>query len=233
MLIVLNNKCSFKKDEYNNYLNKISKIKTNQNLVICPSDIYLLQSNKEPLMLGSQNVSKYEMGPHTGEISAQQLKSLGVKYTIVGHQERRVELNETKEDIKQKVKKLIKEDIIPIVCVGETNEQRNNDSYIETLLSELDFVINDFSESEKEKIIIAYEPIWCIGTECVPDIEYIYKVVSTIKKYYPNNSVLYGGGINDTNIESLKTIEDLNGYLLGQISLVPEKIQKFINILEN
>lgn len=233
MLIVLNNKCNFTKDEYNNYLNKISEIKTNQTLVICPSDIYLTSTKKEQLLLGTQNVSKYEIGAHTGEISATQLKSLGVEYTIVGHQERKYEFGETKEEIKQKVNNLINENITPIVCIGETKEQRKNGNYIDILLAELDFIINSFSEQEKEKIVIAYEPVWCIGTGHIPNTEEIYEVVTIIKRYYPKNSILYGGGINETNIGSLINIKDIDGYLLGESGLIPEKIQKFINILEN
>lgn len=233
MLIVLNNKCNFKKDEYIDYLNQISSIKTTKKLVICPSDIFLSLVKTNELLLGAQNVSKYEMGAHTGEISAQQLKSLGVKYTIVGHQERKSEFGETKEDIKYKIENLIKEDITPILCIGETKEERKNDNYIELLLSELNYITNSFSELEKEKIIIAYEPVWCIGTGRVPNVEEIDDVIKTIKKYYPKNSLLYGGGINENNINSLINIIDIDGYLLGGTSLVPEKIQKFINILEN
>lgn len=233
MLIVLNNKCNFNKDEYNDYLNQISKIKTHQQIIICPSSIYLSIKKTNEIILGAQNVSKYELGAHTGEVSATQLKSLGVEYAIVGHHERRKDFAETKEDIKQKIKNLIKEDIIPILCIGETEEQRKNNNHISILLTELDYIINTLSEQEKEKIIIAYEPVWCIGTGHVPNIEDIYEVVETINKYYPQNKVLYGGGINETNINSLKGLTNIDGYLLGESSLVPEKIQKFINILEN
>ena len=118
MIIALNNKCNLVKDEFYNYLEELYKLDSS-NLILIPStiNIPLVDSNK--IGLGAQNVSRDGSGPHTGEISAKQLNSFGVKYCLVGHSERRIEQKETNYDCAEKIKMLLDENIIPILCVGE------------------------------------------------------------------------------------------------------------------
>ena len=115
-LIVLNNKSNFVKDEYLKYIKELENL-NNSNIILCPSTCYL--SIETNLTLGSQNVSSYNSGSYTGEVNAKQLKSLGVKYSIVGHYEREHYFKESLDDIKEKIKRLLENDITPIVCVGE------------------------------------------------------------------------------------------------------------------
>lgn len=232
MIVVLNNKCNFTKEEFDKYHNQINKIKTSNRLIICPSNLYLSSCRLENIKLGSQNVSKYKNGSHTGEISARQLKSVGVEYTIVGHYERKKEFNETVNDEKLKIKNLLNESIIPIICVGETKEERLNGDYRKIIIKQIDATLEDLPEKEKDKIIIAYEPIWSIGRGIIPSKDQLEEIIYYIKEQYPNNFVLYGGSITDDNIYILKDTNGIDGFLLGIASLNVEKIEKFTKIIE-
>ena len=183
--------------------------------------------------LGAQNVSKTSCGAYTGEVSATQLKSMGVKYCIVGHSERRKYQHETDEEINQKVKLLLKEEIIPIICVGEEKEERETNRQNEVIAKELEEALKDLTIEEKKKVIIAYEPIWAIGTGLIPTNEEIEKIINLIKCHLPNTKVLYGGSANENNIEELRKISVIDGYLLGGISLKLEKLDIFLEKLEN
>ncbi len=229
MLVVLNNKCNFNRNEFEIYLDKLKKINTKNNIVLCPSYIYLSNKGLNDLVIGSQDVSKYTEGAHTGEVSARQLKYLNVKYTIVGHHERRSEEYELSSDISQKIKNLLKEKITPILCIGETDEERINLDYKTILMEELKEDLRTLSQKQKDKIIIAYEPIWCIGKKQIPSIREIDEVISLIKENYPNNKVLYGGGVNNKTIISLNKLNKVDGYLLGKISLDAKKLERLLN----
>ena len=229
MLIVLNNKCNFEKDKFKLYLKKLNKLSTTNEIILCPSYIYMDNIKLKRIFLGSQNVSKYDDGAYTGEISARQLKSIGVDYCIVGHSETRKNNKETNEDINLKIKKLLKYNIIPILCIGETEEEKLNNKTASIIKKELKEALKNIEK--REKIIIAYEPIWSIGTGNIPSPNEIEKVIFDIKKILPNNRVIYGGSVSNTNIEQIKETNLLDGYLLGKESLYPEKIQKIIEKL--
>ena len=226
MIIALNNKSNLEKDEFIKYLNNLKRISTNNTLILCPTylNISLVDNS---ILLGSQNVSKTLDGAFTGEISAKQLKSYGVKYSIVGHSERREYQKETNIDIKEKVIRLIEEGITPILCIGESKQERENNTYKEVLKEELS-ILNDLP---KDNIIIAYEPIWSIGTGIIPTNSEIIEVFTLIKSILPNNKVLYGGSANNDNIDTLKEIDLIDGYLLGGLSLKLDKLQEFLNKL--
>ena len=225
MIVALNNKSNLEKDEFINYLNNLKRISSNSTLILCPT--YLNIPLVDGVLLGSQNVSKENNGAFTGEISAKQLKSYGVKYSIVGHSERREYQKETNEDIKEKIIKLQENDIIPILCIGESKIERENGTYKEVLKEELS-ILNDLS---KDNIIVAYEPIWSIGTGIIPTNSEIEEVFTLIKSILPNNKVLYGGSANNDNIDTLKEIDLIDGYLLGGLSLKPDKLQEFLDKL--
>lgn len=226
MIVALNNKSNLGKEEFINYLNELNNIKTNSTLILCPTYLNIPLVNID-ILLGSQNVSKTDNGAFTGEISAIQLKEFNVKYSIVGHSERRGYQKETNEDIKEKIIKLQENNITPILCIGESKEERENGTYKEVLKEELS-ILNDIDNSN---IIIAYEPIWSIGTGIIPTNEEITEVFEFIKGILPNNKVLYGGSANNDNIDTLKTISLIDGYLLGGLSLKPDKLQIFLDKL--
>ena len=231
MIIALNNKSNLEKEEFKDYLLGLETISTTETLILCPTFLNLALSSQSHLIIGSQNVSKNENGAFTGEISASQLKSYQVKYTIVGHSERREYQKETNEEINLKIKQLLKNDITPILCIGESLEQRKENKVKEVLKEELTIALQDLTPEEKKKIIIAYEPIWSIGTGIIPTNEQIEEVFEEIKKSVPESKILYGGSANEENIDQLKKIKMIDGYLLGGLSLKIEKLKIFLQKL--
>ncbi len=233
MIIALNNKCNLSKEEFEEYQRKLTAIKSeNSKLILCPTITYLSLYNLNNIELGCQNVSKNDNGAHTGEVSASQLASLRVKYCIVGHSERRQELHESSEDTNLKIKNLLSQNIIPILCVGETKEEKELGKTKSLIKKQLEIAIKDLTAEEKNQIIVAYEPIWSIGTGLIPTIEDIEEVLSLIKEILPASNTLYGGSANDENIDYLKNSNLIDGYLLGGLSLKPDKLQIFIEKAE-
>ena len=181
-------------------------------------------------MLGSQNVSNNNEGAFTGEISAKNLKSYNVKYSLVGHSERRKNQKETEKDINEKIKRLLENNITPILCVGETMEERENGEVKKIIKTQVQLALAGVSPSDIEKIIIAYEPIWSIGTGNIPKIEDILLTNNYIREILPYNKIIYGGSVNEENIDNIKSPE-IDGYLLGGLSLKPKQLQTFIDKL--
>ena len=227
MIVVLNNKSNFTPEEFKSYLEKLEKIDYSE-LILCPTFINLALAG-DKIELGAQDVSPYDDGAHTGEISAMQLKTLGVKYSLVGHSERRE--FESEEELFSEIKKLFENNMIPILCVGESKEERESNKVEEVLDKELYNVINNLSREEQEKLIIAYEPVWSIGTGVIPTNDEIREVLRYIKNLLPNTKVLYGGSANEENIDTLKEIEEIDGYLLGGISLDIDRLQALLDKL--
>lgn len=231
MIIALNNKSNLTKEEFLKYQEDIQKLNfKTSNVILIPSNIYLAAANIPNISLGSQNVSMYEMGPHTGEVSASQLRQLGVSYCLVGHSERRKEQHETNIEIRNKIKNLLNQGIIPILCIGETKEEKNTAHTV--IYQELQEALNGLPAEELKKIIIAYEPVWSIGTGLIPTSTEIESIVTKIKETYPNNLVLYGGSVTLENIEKLTQENAVDGYLLGGLSLQLDKVQKLIDKIE-
>ena len=215
------------------YQNNISDIVCKSELILCASPINIAEFNINNCYLGSQNVSQYDIGAHTGEIAASQLKSYDVKYCIVGHSERRIEQKETSEETNKKIKNLLKEDITPILCIGETKEEHENNEADSKIREDLLSAIKNIEPENISKIIIAYEPIFSIGTGIVPTNEEICHVITEIKKFFPDNKVLYGGSANEKNIEELKKCHQIDGFLLGGLSLKTDLLKLFLEKLEN
>lgn len=233
MIIVLNNKSNLNKDEYKSYLNELKKIEIKSQMILCPT--YLNINNKYPnnIILGAQNVSSTADGAFTGEISAKQLKTFNVKYCLVGHSERREYQNESLNLIALKVRRLLEEDIIPILCIGETKKERDEGKVKNILEKEITSATANISEEEKNKLVIAYEPIWSIGTGKIPTNSEIAEVFSYIKTMMPNSKILYGGSVNVNNIDTLQKINIIDGYLLGGLSLKPSELEEFQRKLNN
>ncbi len=228
-LIVGNMKMNLTLDEVKSY---IEDMVDDKDCVICPSYLYLPYFIEAGYTVGTQSIAKYEDGAYTGEISAHQAKSLGVTYTIIGHSERREYLNEDDSIVRAKINLALSNQLKVILCVGETLEERETsktkDKIKHQLLEDLDGVT-----FTNENLIIAYEPIWAIGTGKVPTNEEIDDVVTYIKDIVKDNyqvepMVLYGGSTNDKNIEQLSTISSVDGFLVGGACLVPEKFIKII-----
>ncbi len=228
MIIALNNKSNLTKNEFIKYLENLSTIESKHKIVLCPSSINIPLCNIDNVLLGAQNVSNNLAGAHTGEINSKQLKSYNVKYCLVGHSERREEQNITSEDTNKKINLLLDDNIIPILCVGETKEQRIHKNYKAVIKEEILTALKDLTEEEIKKLIIAYEPIYSIGTGVLPKNSEIQEVLNIIKKILPDNKILYGGSVDDENIDTLKEIEDIDGFLLGGLSLKEDKLKRLL-----
>lgn len=232
MIVALNNKSNLTKQEFLLYQDNLKSINCTSKLILCASPLNIGEFNLSNCHLGGQNVSKTTEGAHTGEIAASQLKSYSVDYCIVGHSERRMNQNETNEDIALKIRNLYAEGIIPILCVGETKDERDDNKLKEIIEQEIKISTNDLTNEQKSKLIIAYEPIWSIGTGLIPTIEQIQESIKLIKDMLPNTKVLYGGSANEKNIDELKKCSLIDGYLLGGLSLKPEALKIFLQKLE-
>lgn len=234
-LIVGNLKMNMVADEVSNYLNNINKNIYSNNVVICPSSIYIPYFLKQRYSVGVQNICSEEMGAYTGELSAKQAYSLGVKYTLVGHSERRGMYNETDLIVGKKVKTAIKNNLYPIICIGETIEDKAMLRTERVLKKQLNYALKDLSVEEMDNVVIAYEPVWSIGTNKIPSNRDIKNTVSYIKLLisnlfgYNDAKVLYGGSVNSKNISQLIKIDNLDGFLIGGASLKPDE---FLNIIE-
>lgn len=230
-IIVGNIKMNMRFGELANYINQFKSIK-NKNLIICPSYIYIPYFLNYDFNVGSQNVCSDNDGNYTGEVSAKQLASIGVRYTIVGHSERRIKLNETDSDINKKIKSSINSKLKVILCIGETEEENKllkRDKVLKKQIRDALFDIKDLSN-----VIIAYEPIWSIGTNKIPSNIELENVITYIKElvydmYKSDIKVIYGGSINEKNIMSLNTLKNLDGFLIGSASINPNQFIEIIN----
>jgi len=222
-------------------IEKNSVINDASHMIICPSMPYLQQINTQKpsyMILGAQNISQYDTGAYTGEVSGKMLADLKTKYVIIGHSERRELYNEDNNVIRGKFSKAIENNIKPILCVGETIEHRNNGETFDYIHSQIDAVISSNKLENLKELIIAYEPIWAIGTGQTATPESAEEVHSYIRNTLlntdsnlaENTPILYGGSVNSDNAEKLFKMENINGALIGGASLNGEEFSKIYNI---
>ena len=214
------------------FTSKKSKlISENVNVVICPSYPSLSISsqylNTKTFFLGAQNVHHEKKGSFTGEVSIDMLESLDCRYVIVGHSERRLSLNETDEIVKKKFDSIYNSSMTPILCIGESIEDRRDNNHENILKNQITAILDSYTEINKD-IIIAYEPVWAIGTgesaseEIIQNTHLIIKNI--IKKYITNNCnlwLLYGGSVNENNCKNIISLNHVDGFLIGTSSLDP------------
>lgn len=213
---------------------------TECDVAVCVPFPYLAQCqsllSESSLCLGAQDVSIYECGAYTGEVCAAMLLEFGCHYVIVGHSERRAYFGETDELVAKKVVVAIEKGLIPIVCVGETLEQREAGQTKEIVQQQLDAVLSVIAASSLEKIVIAYEPVWAIGTGKTATPEMAQEVHALLRKRLQEKDVtaaeqvkiLYGGSMKPDNAQALLAMEDIDGGLIGGASL---KAQDFLAIV--
>ena len=229
-LVVGNFKMNLTLNEVDEYIDYF-KDKKYPNVIFAPSSIYLTKFIENGLKVASQDVSFANIGAYTGDISSSQLKSIGVGYSIVGHSERRKYYMDD-QYVNDKLKGLINEGITPILCIGETKEEKDNDITLDILKKEIDMAFVGLTSIDS--IIIAYEPIWSIGTGVIPTNEDINETISFIKEYInkeysSNNKVLYGGSVSNKNINELEKIDIIDGYLVGGCSIKKDDFNLLIN----
>ena len=208
-------------------------------VIVAPPSIYLDSfSGVTNIYLSSQDVSANENGAFTGEFSSEMLSSLNIKYSIVGHSERRQYHNESDDLIFLKTKSLIQQNISPLFCCGESLNERKSKNHYNIVKFQLHNILNNLNASDFEKIIIAYEPVWAIGTGLTADSSDAQNMHSFIRglvkesygnKIADNLSILYGGSCKPSNSKELFSMEDIDGGLIGGASLDSKSFESIIN----
>lgn len=211
-------------------------------IVICPPFVSLSPIAKlldKGIALGAQNCYTKESGAYTGEISVPMLQSVGVRYVIIGHSERREYFNETNEQLAEKVNLLLKAGMTPIFCCGETLKQREQGIHIDFVNAQLTESLFHLSAEDFAKIVIAYEPIWAIGTGVTASTEQAQEMHEKIRTHIAGKygkdlaekiSILYGGSCKPDNAKELFACKDVDGGLIGGASL---KSRDFIDIAKS
>jgi triosephosphate isomerase len=186
---------------------------------------------------GAQNCSEHEGGAYTGEVSASMISSVGGSYVIIGHSERRSYFKETDEQLVKKIQQALKNNIHVIFCFGELPEQRKSGKHFETVRQQLFAVLKNFSSSEMSNIVLAYEPVWAIGTgetatpqQAQEMHAYVRQVLTELfdQRVSSQTSILYGGSCNAQNARELFSCPDVDGGLIGGASLKAEDFCKII-----
>ena len=208
-------------------------------VVIAPASIYLDNfSNASKVSISSQDVSANNNGAFTGEFSAEMLSSLNLRFAIVGHSERRTFHKESDLLIFQKVEMLLKYGITPIFCCGESLSDRESENQFNVVKSQLSQILSNLSQKEFSKIVIAYEPVWAIGTGLTADPQDAQDMHSFIRGLFSEafgitsseeTSILYGGSCNPSNAKELFSMKDVDGGLIGGASLDSESFESIVN----
>ena len=213
-------------------------------IVVAPSHTSLrsiqtiIDADKLNIFLSSQDVSMFNDGAYTGEVSAHQLAKLNISYCIVGHSERRQHFNESDEFVNVKVNNLINKEITPIICFGESNDQRTEGNYMDFLLNQIENSTKGLRKDKVDEIIFAYEPIWAIGTGQNASLQDIVEVISKVKEFISKKSFfneekikfIYGGSVSPDNSYEILNSKIIDGALVGGASL---DVDKFIKIIES
>ncbi len=215
---------------------------TKNEVILCVpyTDLFyaLLTVQGTNIKIGAQNMHFEESGAYTGEISAKMLKSINVEYVIIGHSERRQYFNETDETVNKKIKAAFENGLKPIVCVGETLEQRDEGTTIDIITNQTKLALEGLTDEQVANTIIAYEPIWAIGTGKTATSEDAQKAIKSIRDkicqiYGQNVSdrviIQYGGSVKSSNAKELFEMSDIDGGLVGGASLKPDEFSKIVN----
>ncbi|MBK7311316.1 MAG: triose-phosphate isomerase [Sphingobacteriaceae bacterium] len=212
-------------------------------VIICPSyavlaPIHAHLQGMPKIRLGAQNCSEFNSGAYTGEVSAQMITSVGCQYVIVGHSERRTYCNESSEQLTQKMKRALENKLHPIFCIGENLEERNGAKHFDIVKGQLKNVLSTFSLHDLKELLIAYEPVWAIGTGVTATSAqaqemhaFIRKTISELFSVDFANTlpILYGGSCNALNAKELFACKDVDGGLIGGASLKAEDFCKIIS----
>lgn len=219
------------------------EVRGDQSVIVCAPYIHLnslssLAKDSTQVFIGAQNVHQEVSGAYTGEISAEMLSSVGTEYVILGHSERRQYFGENNSLLAKKINITLKNNLKPIYCIGETLEERESGKYFEVIKSQLTEAVFHLSEADFSKLVIAYEPVWAIGTGVTASSAQAQEIHAFIRKEIrakygktvaDNLSILYGGSCNPKNAGELFAQEDIDGGLIGGASL---KSRDFVDIVK-
>ena len=215
---------------------------TENEVVLCVpfTDLFyaINMAQETNIKIGAQNMHFESSGAYTGEVSAEMLKSIGVEYVIIGHSERRAYFAETDETVNKKIKAAFANELKPIVCVGETLEERESGKTVDIITTQTKLALEGLTDEQVKGTIIAYEPIWAIGTGKTATSEDANNSIKEIRKkieeiYGKDVSecviIQYGGSVKSVNAKELFTTSDIDGGLVGGASLKPEEFAKIVN----
>lgn len=209
--------------------------------VVCAPFISLerlsIASKNTAIKLGAQNVSQYDNGAYTGEISTSMLKDLNMEYVILGHSERRQYFLETNEVINQKVQKVLSSKMTPILCVGETLEERESGKMNDVIATQIKEGLANLSFEQAKGVVVAYEPIWAIGTGKTATSDQANEMAMFIRKQLrelfqdvaEDISILYGGSVKPNNIKEIMVQSDIDGALVGGAALKVDSFAELVN----
>jgi len=210
-------------------------------VVVCPPFPFLggLRDVLKKAALGSQDLFYEKGGPFTGEVSATELHSLGVRYVIIGHSERRQAFSETDEVIAKKVSAALLAGLTPILCIGETASQKAAGETYAVLDRQLKVVLSQLPAGERGKLIVAYEPVWAISTQMTPGGTpptpgMVAETISYLNSLIGNSGIpvsfIYGGSVNSEDLAAYLAVPGIEGVLVGSASLKPTEFKKMIKI---
>lgn len=225
---------SFEKD--------FKKMPANENeIVLCPPAVHLEKFSEmlkmKNVFVGAQNIFWEERGSYTGEISSLMVKNIGCKYVILGHSERRKYFAESNENINSKIKSALKDGLVPIVCIGETREERENGDMVGVIVGQITESLEGIPVSKISEVVFAYEPVWAVGSDVTATSDEILEVRITIKKSIVEKygtslaeklRILYGGSVNSKNIIQVCVDPKMDGVLVGRESLASGEFLKIV-----
>ena len=255
-IIACNWKLNMDKKTIDSFFNDILISSVNlQNLIIFPPFVYLdycvakSRAELDKIQFGAQDVSQFVGGAYTGDVAASMIADCNAKFCLVGHSERRVIFNDTNEIIEKKLTNALEISLQPILCIGESKNELENGKFETVISSQLSIIKNILAKkpellklsnpqsSENIKIIIAYEPVWAIGTGMVPSIDQINQKHSFIKNVlsdidctiFAQSKVVYGGSVNESNFKNILQIQNVDGLLIGGASLKSQNVISFLS----
>lgn len=244
-IIAANWKMNKTRDDALAYIYEVTDKVANKNkvetIIFAPA-IYLrtlIKRQEENIRIGAQNMHYEDSGAFTGELSALMLTNIGTTWVLIGHSERRQYFNETCQTVNLKIKQALKSNLKPMLCIGESLEIREKDETKKFLANQIKEAFRDITKDQAKDVVVAYEPIWAIGTgrTATPYLanQTIKEIREEIAKLYDKNTankirILYGGSVKLNNIEELLKQSDIDGALIGGASLDSENLIKFTKI---
>lgn len=237
--------------ERENYFKGMENSLANKNfknvkVVLCPPFIHLEsfknRIKNEAIFFGAQNIHEEELGRFTGEVSAPMVKNFGGDYAIIGHSERRVNFNETNEVVNRKIKTALKNNLTPVICIGETESERREGEIKNVISNQLIEGLKDIPIKKISQMILVYEPVWAIGSGRTPTGDEIMEIRILMQKIFTTNfglnfdempKIIYGGSVDFKNIKTVCIDSGMDGVLVGGESLHPVDFIKIGEVLEN
>lgn len=212
-------------------------------IVLCPPFVHLeafVKNLGKKVKLGAQDMFSENQGSYTGEISPLMLKNFGGEYVILGHSERRRYFSENNDEINLKIISALKNGLKPILCVGETRQEKEEHQTLRVITKQLREALQNVSRTKAEQIVIAYEPVWAVGTDAVPTAHeimearvLIVKILSELfeRKYAEKVRIVYGGSVSAKTVKQVAVDAGMDGVLVGRESLAPREFLRIVQII--